>query len=164
VNLYPFIEAEQAGQGNVKRACELLKVSRSAYYTAREGTGSARAREDAELAAEIKTVHKDSRGAYGAPRVHAELRGKGRRHSRKRIARLTPMESATALSVKPCSRWLVSPENAAGGSSTARLFRNGSRPTSAWRRPHRLSVLTKPNTCPACSRPRSTRPQCTEQR
>ena len=81
MNLYPFIDAEQAGQGNVKRTCELLKVSRSAYYTAREGTGSARAREDAELAAEIKTVHKDSRGAYGAPRVHAELRGKGRRHS-----------------------------------------------------------------------------------
>lgn len=33
MNIYPFIEAEQAGNHNVKRACELLKVSRAAYYT-----------------------------------------------------------------------------------------------------------------------------------
>ena len=32
MNCYPFIEAEKAQQGNVKRACE-LKVSRAAYYT-----------------------------------------------------------------------------------------------------------------------------------
>ena len=36
VNCYPFIEAEKAQRRNVKRACELLKVSRSAYYAARE--------------------------------------------------------------------------------------------------------------------------------
>jgi hypothetical protein len=30
VNVYPFIEAENAGSGNVKRACELLQVSRAA--------------------------------------------------------------------------------------------------------------------------------------
>lgn len=33
-------------------------------------------------------MHDTSGGTYGAPRVHAELRGQGRRHSRKRIARL----------------------------------------------------------------------------
>ena len=36
----------------------------------------------------IKTVHASSRQTYGAPRVHADLRGRGERHSRKRIARL----------------------------------------------------------------------------
>jgi hypothetical protein len=35
VNLYPFIEAEKLQQRNVKRACELLEVSRAAYYTHR---------------------------------------------------------------------------------------------------------------------------------
>ena len=34
MNVYPFIEAEKASSGNVKRACELLKVSRAAYYAA----------------------------------------------------------------------------------------------------------------------------------
>jgi transposase InsO family protein len=33
-------------------------------------------------------VHKGSRGRYGAPRVHAELRHLGHQHGRKRIARL----------------------------------------------------------------------------
>jgi transposase InsO family protein len=88
VNVYPFIEAEKAQRRNVKRACELLKVSRAAYYAARGGQPSARGREDAELTVLITAEHKRSRGCYGAPRIHAELRGQGRRHSRKRIARL----------------------------------------------------------------------------
>jgi transposase InsO family protein len=88
VNCYPFIEAEKARQRNVKRACELLKVSRAAYYAAREGQSCDRDRQDAELAVLIKAEHKRSRGRYGAPRIHAELRRQGRRHSRKRVARL----------------------------------------------------------------------------
>ncbi|RAO46705.1 hypothetical protein ONO86_03241 [Micromonospora noduli] len=40
MNVYPFIEAEQAGEHNVKRACEILKVSRSAYYQQHSGVQS----------------------------------------------------------------------------------------------------------------------------
>ena len=32
MNMFPFIEAEKAGQHNVAKACELLEVSRSAFY------------------------------------------------------------------------------------------------------------------------------------
>jgi transposase InsO family protein len=88
VNCYPFIEAEKSRQRNVKRACELLKVSRSAYYKARGGSPSQHAAQDAELAAQVKAAHEDSKGRYGSPRVHAQLRAQGRRHSRKRVARL----------------------------------------------------------------------------
>ena len=88
MNVYPFIEAEKQGRRNVKRACELLKVSRAAYYAARAGQPSGRDRADAGLTARITAEHKRSRGRYGAPRIHAELRRQGRRHSRKRIARL----------------------------------------------------------------------------
>jgi hypothetical protein len=42
VNVYPFIEAESVKQRSVKRACELLEVSRAAYYAHRAGTPSAR--------------------------------------------------------------------------------------------------------------------------
>lgn len=87
MNVYPFIEAEKAQQHNVKRACQLLEVSRSAYYAHRAGP-SHRAEQDAELTARILEVHEQSGGTYGAPRVQAELRDQGRRHSRKRIARL----------------------------------------------------------------------------
>ncbi|BCY08734.1 hypothetical protein [Actinoplanes sp. L3-i22] len=47
--MYPFIEAEQAGKHNVKRACELLQVSRSAYYQHAGGEQSARDRVDAQM-------------------------------------------------------------------------------------------------------------------
>ncbi|WBB53823.1 IS3 family transposase [Verrucosispora sp. WMMD573] len=88
MNVYPFIEAEKARpDGNVKRSCELLEVSRSAYYQHRAGP-SRRERDDAELIDRISDIHAVSAGTYGAPRVHAELAAQGRRHSRKRVARL----------------------------------------------------------------------------
>jgi len=88
VNVYPFIEAEKTGGGNVHRTCALLKISRSAYYAHRATGLTARARQDADLTAQVVAIHDESRGTYGAPRVHAELRARGRRHSRKRVARL----------------------------------------------------------------------------
>ncbi|MFF1615242.1 IS3 family transposase [Amycolatopsis sp. NPDC058278] len=89
VNVYPFIEAENAAKGgNVKRACTLLKVSRAAYYAHRSAEPSNRARQDIELTEEIVAIHDESKGTYGTPRLHAELRNRGRRHSRKRVARL----------------------------------------------------------------------------
>jgi transposase InsO family protein len=87
VTVYPFIEAERAGRRNVARACALLKVSRAAFYQQLSGP-SQRDQEDAGLAGQIQAVHEQSKGRYGAPRIHAELRRRGRRHGRKRIARL----------------------------------------------------------------------------
>ncbi len=87
MNVYPFIEAEKAGRRNVKRACELLKVSRAAFYQHLSGP-SGRDRDDAGLTERIQAVHDESKGRYGAPRVHAELRRRGHRHGRKRVARL----------------------------------------------------------------------------
>lgn len=88
MNVYPFIEAENKRHGNVARACRLMKVSRSAYYHHRSHGPSTRSRQDVALSAAIAEVHQQSGGTYGAPRVHAELKDQGRRHSRKRIARL----------------------------------------------------------------------------
>jgi putative transposase len=68
--------------------CEVLGVSRGGYYAWAVRPESARAAADRALAAEIRAVHADSRGRYGSPRVHAELRAHGRRVGRKRVARL----------------------------------------------------------------------------
>jgi transposase InsO family protein len=89
VNVYPFIEAENASTtGNVKRSCELLKVSRAAYYAHRTTTASQRDRDDTTLTRKITDIHTRSTGTYGAPRIHAELAATGHHHGRKRIARL----------------------------------------------------------------------------
>lgn len=88
MNVYPFIEAEKHGRGNVRRACALLKVSRAAYYRWSSVGPSARSLRDAELLTEILAAHKASRGTYGAPRITRALRARGLHTSRKRVARL----------------------------------------------------------------------------
>ena len=68
--------------------CRAFGVSRSGYYRWRAAQPTARAREDARLIVELKTVHAQSRRTYGRPRLHAALRQRGERTSAKRIARL----------------------------------------------------------------------------
>lgn len=69
--------------------CRVLNIPRSSYYDSQGRAPSARAAQDAALSATIATVHAASRGTYGAPRVHAELRlGMGVAVGRKRVARL----------------------------------------------------------------------------
>lgn len=72
----------------VKRLCELAGCSRSGYYRWASATPSARAIADVELLVEIRRIHTDSRGTYGAPRVHGQLRRRGHRVGCKRVARL----------------------------------------------------------------------------
>jgi len=88
VTVHPFIEAEKHAGHSVKRACELLKVSRAAYYARRTATPGPRAVRDAELTKQITAVHTRSRGTYGAPRVHAALVRDGAACGRRRVARL----------------------------------------------------------------------------
>ncbi|MEU4572185.1 IS3 family transposase [Nonomuraea sp. NPDC023979] len=88
MSVHPFIEAEKQGGHSVKRACELLGVSRAAFYARRTAVPGPRAMRDAELAGQIAELHARSRGSYGAPRVHAQLRRDGQRCGRRRVARL----------------------------------------------------------------------------
>ncbi len=70
-------------------ACRELGVSPSGYYEWRGRVPSARAVVDAALSTQIVEIHTMSRGSYGVPRMHLELRlGRGVRCGRKRIARL----------------------------------------------------------------------------
>ena len=70
-------------------ACRVLQVPRSTFYDRASRKPSARAAADAALLPAITRVHADSRGTYGAPRVHAELAyAHGLRIGRKRVARL----------------------------------------------------------------------------
>lgn len=68
--------------------CRVLEVSRSGYYAWLERPPSKRDLEDAWLLERIETIHERSRGTYGSPRIHAELRAQGIRVGRKRVARL----------------------------------------------------------------------------
>jgi len=66
----------------------VLGVSTSGYYAWRQRVPCQRAREDTMLRQRIEAIHTQSRGTYGAPRIHAELKDCGVRVGRKRVARL----------------------------------------------------------------------------
>ena len=80
----------------VGRMCALLEVSRSGYYGWRRRPESERGRQNRRLVVEIRAVHRATRGVYGSPRVHAELRARGHRCGRHRVARLMRQEGITA--------------------------------------------------------------------
>ncbi|MFD6045935.1 IS3 family transposase [Streptomyces koyangensis] len=86
---WDFISDHRADFG-VKRLCRVLGVSRSGYYRhqATEEARAGRQAREAAAVAEIRAIHAEHRGAYGAPRVHAELRARGRKINRKRVTRL----------------------------------------------------------------------------
>lgn len=66
----------------------VLGVSPSGYYAWCDRPPSARAQADQVLLAQIRVSHEQSRGTYGAPRIHADLQAQGIRCGRKRVARL----------------------------------------------------------------------------
>ena len=69
----------------VSMMCRVLEVSRAGYYAWRGRGPSERDEQNVELVAEIVEIHDESRGTYGSPRVHAELRERGFEVSRKRV-------------------------------------------------------------------------------
>ena len=72
----------------VTTMCRVLGISTSGYYAWLKRCPSERAATDTELTSQIREIHKESRGTYGAPRIHAELAARGVQVSIKRVARL----------------------------------------------------------------------------
>ncbi|WSA74982.1 IS3 family transposase [Streptomyces sp. NBC_01799] len=93
----------------VKRLCQVLDVNRSSYYKWLAGAEAraTRQREDRILAEEIREVHDESGGAYGSPRVTAELREKGRRVNEKRVAWIMRTFSITGIRLRRRTRTTV---------------------------------------------------------
>lgn len=67
-----------------------MGINRSTYYAWLAARPAARIRQAAEdeLAGEIREIHAGSRGAYGAPRVHAALKRWGRVINQKKVERI----------------------------------------------------------------------------
>jgi len=84
---YRFIDAEKASFP-VSMMCRLLEISRSGYYASKARPASKREQDDRRLRTLIRVVHREARGLYGRPRVHAALQRSGHRVGGKRVGRL----------------------------------------------------------------------------
>jgi transposase InsO family protein len=80
---FAFVE-DHRGEFDLRVMLRVLEVSKSGYFDWRRGRQlrAARADQDSSLTEKIRAVHRRSKGRYGAPRVLAELRGKGKRKHR----------------------------------------------------------------------------------
>jgi transposase InsO family protein len=89
VSRFQFVDDHRDAFG-VKRLCRVLGLSRSGFYrwSAAAPAREARLRADEELAARIEAVHTESDGAYGSPRITAELRARGVAVNHKRVERV----------------------------------------------------------------------------
>jgi len=74
--IFSFIDLERATH-SIPLMCRVLGVSRSGCYAFRERPPSGREREGAAPTERIRRVHRDSRGTYGSPRIHARLHSEG---------------------------------------------------------------------------------------
>ena len=84
--------------------CRVLDVSRTGFHNWERRAPSDRELTDAWLTEKIKHIHDASRGVYGVPRIHAELRMEDDvRVGRKRVARL--MKAAGISGVRPRKRF-----------------------------------------------------------
>lgn len=72
----------------MKVMCRVLGVSRSGYYAWLTCPESRRRGEDKELLGRIREAHQASRGTYGSPRIHREIREQGISCGKKRVERL----------------------------------------------------------------------------
>ena len=85
--IFEFVDAQRASY-SVEMLRDVLDVSRAGFYAWKKRGPSQRRIDDARLAVEITAIHNESDKAYGSPRVHAQLEKRGRRVSRKRVARV----------------------------------------------------------------------------
>lgn len=92
---FAFIAAEKACFP-AALMCRILAVSRAGFYAWRTRPASRRTRQDGTLAVAVAAIYAEHHGRYGSPRVQMELRERGQRTGRKRIARLMRIQGLRA--------------------------------------------------------------------
>jgi putative transposase len=99
--VYPAVEAiAQSTELPVARVCDVLEISRSAYYAWRRGGSSSRAQRDQELISWVRTLFWKHRRRYGARRIADELADVGQTCSPRRVAKLLKHQGLRAIQPK----------------------------------------------------------------
>jgi putative transposase len=105
--VFAFIAAEKTNYP-ISLLCRVLGVGRTSFHDWQRRPPSERALFDAFLTERIKHIHAASRGTYGSPRVHAELRLEhGIRVGRKRVERLMGQAGLEGIPVPRKARTTV---------------------------------------------------------
>ena len=83
---FAFIRAKKA-EHTVSSLCRVLEVTRQGYYQYEASDAPARAQRESAFGDRVGAVFTQSRGTYGSPRVHEQLKREGVRVSKRRVER-----------------------------------------------------------------------------
>jgi len=85
---------------HITTMCRVLEVSKAGYYAWRARPLAERVKADRLLSARIRAIYEETKGRYGSPRVHQELRALGLACGKHRTARLMRAEGLRAKSAR----------------------------------------------------------------
>ena len=85
---------------HITAMCRVLEVSRAGYYAWRARPLAERVKENQALLARIRAIYAETKGRYGSPRVHQELRALGLTCGKHRTARLMRTDGLRAKSAR----------------------------------------------------------------
>ena len=124
-----FVHDHQAEHA-VKDLCRVIDLPRSTYYAWLAHQPSQRAWDDNALLSEIKDIHVLSRHTYGAPRILGQLRHRGHRVGRHRVARI--MVEHGLVGVHGRKKWRRGKPNTAYAPDLLERDFSASRPDERW--------------------------------
>jgi transposase InsO family protein len=114
----------------VKRMCELVELPRSSFYAWANHTPSARDLADAELLVVIRDIYARSRNTYGVPRMVGQLRNRGQRVARSRVARL--MRANGLVGAHASKKWRRGRPDAGGAPDLLKRQFHAVAPNQRW--------------------------------
>ncbi|MBC7792832.1 MAG: IS3 family transposase [Clostridia bacterium] len=88
--------AQEKAHHPVGVMCRMLGVTRGGFYAWMQRGEGKRARADREMSVHARASFNASKKRYGAPRIAADLRARGVRTSKKRVARIMQEQALTA--------------------------------------------------------------------
>ena len=124
-----FVHDHQAEHA-VSDLCRVIDLPRSTYYAWLGHQPSQRAWDDNDLLSEIKEIHVLSRHTYGAPRILGQLRHRGHRVGRHRVARI--MVQHGLVGVHGRKKWRRGKADAAYAPDLLERDFSATRPDERW--------------------------------
>jgi putative transposase len=124
-----FVHDHQAEHA-VKDLCRVIDLPRSTYYAWLSHQPSQRAWDDNALLSEIRDIHVLSRHTYGAPRILGQLRHRGHRVGRHRVARI--MVEHGLVGVHGRKKWRRGKPNTAYAPDLLERDFSATRPDERW--------------------------------
>lgn len=100
---FQFLKEHQK-KYNIKKACKILKVSRSGYYDYLKRRKSNRAIENEALTEMIEDIFEKNKGRYGARRIQLILERQGVKINQKRVSKLMSARGLIAKGTRKAYR------------------------------------------------------------